>query len=129
MNLILFIVVVALFVALTPGILLSLPPKGSKIVVAVTHGIVFAVVLKLIYKQLCKFNLRLKGMSEGMADGEKEEKGKDNMSDIVEKFSQDELNKLEDLTKEDLIKLVKRYDTQLGFVQSAAIVNDPLRNR
>jgi len=54
MNVILFIVVIALFVALTPGILLSLPPKGSKLVVALTHGIVFAIVLKLIYKPLKK---------------------------------------------------------------------------
>ena len=72
MGFILFIVVVALFVALTPGILLSLPPKGSKLVVALTHGFVFAVVLKLIYKPLCKFTSRLEGMEEG-ADGEEEE--------------------------------------------------------
>ena len=75
MGLILFLVVVALFVVLTPGILLSLPPKGSKLVVALTHGIVFAVVLKLIYKPLWKFTSRLEGMAEG-ADGEEEEEEK-----------------------------------------------------
>jgi hypothetical protein len=64
MTVILFIVIVALFVALTPGILLSLPPKGSKLVVALTHGIVFAVVLKLIYKPIWKFTSRLEGLKE-----------------------------------------------------------------
>lgn len=83
MGLILFIVIVALFVVLTPGILLSLPPKGSKLVVALTHGIVFAVVLKLIYKPLWKFTSRLEGMAEG-ADGEEEEKDKDEMTGMLE---------------------------------------------
>jgi hypothetical protein len=38
-----------LFFILTPGILLSLPPGGSKMVVAATHAIVFAVVHKLLH--------------------------------------------------------------------------------
>jgi len=33
-----------LFFVLTPGILLSIPPGGSKIVVALTHAVVFAIV-------------------------------------------------------------------------------------
>jgi|UniRef100_A0A6C0B6V9 mannose/fructose/N-acetylgalactosamine-specific phosphotransferase system component IIC len=36
--------VAVLFVALTPGVLLRLPPGGSKLVVAATHGLVFALV-------------------------------------------------------------------------------------
>jgi hypothetical protein len=36
--------VAALFVLLTPGILLTLPPGGSKLTVAVVHGLVFALV-------------------------------------------------------------------------------------
>ena len=39
-----------LFVLLTPGVLLSLPPGGSKLMVAVTHGLVFALVYHLTYK-------------------------------------------------------------------------------
>ena len=38
-----------LFFILTPGILLSLPPGGSKMVVAATHAVVFAVVHKLLH--------------------------------------------------------------------------------
>ena len=42
------IFVVLLFVLLTPGILLRLPPKGNKYTVAVVHGLVFAVVLYFV---------------------------------------------------------------------------------
>ena len=37
--------VAILFFLLTPGILLSLPPKGGKFLVAAVHAIVFAVLL------------------------------------------------------------------------------------
>jgi len=44
--------IAALFFALTPGVLLSLPPKGGKLVVAATHAIVFAFVFHLAHKPL-----------------------------------------------------------------------------
>jgi hypothetical protein len=34
--------VAVLFVALTPGVLVTLPPRSSKLVVAATHGVLFA---------------------------------------------------------------------------------------
>jgi hypothetical protein len=43
-------VVGLLFFVLTPGILITLPPKGSKVVVAVTHAIVFALLFHLTHK-------------------------------------------------------------------------------
>lgn len=46
--------IAVLFVALTPGILLSLPPKGSKLLVAVTHGLVFALVYHFTHKLVWK---------------------------------------------------------------------------
>ena len=55
--------VAALFFVLTPGIVLSLPPKGSKYVVALTHAVVFALVYALVHKMVymaCKkMNLNL----------------------------------------------------------------------
>jgi hypothetical protein len=44
MNMYMSLYLVFLFVVLTPGILLTIPPKGSKLVVAVVHGLVFALV-------------------------------------------------------------------------------------
>lgn len=44
--------IAALFFVLTPGVLLSLPPKGGKLVVAATHAVVFALVFHLTHKAI-----------------------------------------------------------------------------
>ena len=64
MNTALAIFVLILFVALTPGVLLRLPPKGSKYVVAIVHGLVFAFILHFVY--MFYFKTR-----EGMAPSKK----------------------------------------------------------
>lgn len=45
MDILFLIYVAVLFFLLTPGIVLSLPPKGSKVMVALVHALVFAVLL------------------------------------------------------------------------------------
>ena len=47
--------VAALFFVLTPGVLLRLPPGGSKMAVAATHAVVFALVYHLTNKMVWKF--------------------------------------------------------------------------
>jgi len=49
-NWIMFGYVAVLFFLLTPDILLSLPPKGGKYVVALVHALVFAAVLCFTHK-------------------------------------------------------------------------------
>ena len=49
MNWFSFVYVAVLFFVLTPGILLSLPPKSSKWVVALVHAIVYTVILTFTY--------------------------------------------------------------------------------
>jgi hypothetical protein len=44
MQWLMLVFVALLFVALTPGVLVTLPPRSSKLVVAATHGLLFAVV-------------------------------------------------------------------------------------
>jgi len=44
MSIAMFIYAFVLFYVLTPGILLSLPPKGGKMVVAAVHALVFAII-------------------------------------------------------------------------------------
>jgi len=39
-----------LFFVLTPGVLVSLPPGGSRTTVALTHAVVFALVFTLTHK-------------------------------------------------------------------------------
>lgn len=50
MHILMTLFTAALFFALTPGILLSLPTGGSKIVVAMTHALVFALIYHLTHK-------------------------------------------------------------------------------
>jgi hypothetical protein len=50
-----------LFVVLTPGILVTIPAKGSKIIVALTHGIIFALVYYLLHKSLLHVTKKFEG--------------------------------------------------------------------
>jgi hypothetical protein len=63
MSIALFVYAFLLFFVLTPGILLSLPPKGSKIVVALTHAFVFALVWHFTHKLVWRST---QGLFEGM---------------------------------------------------------------
>ena len=47
MDFLLFLATFVLFFVLTPGVILSLPPKGSKLVTALVHALLFAVLLTL----------------------------------------------------------------------------------
>ena len=46
--------IAALFVALTPGILVTLPKGGSKIKVAIAHGLIFTAVLYFSYEPVLR---------------------------------------------------------------------------
>jgi hypothetical protein len=50
-----------LFAVIVPGILLTLPPGGSKVVVALTHGLVFAIVFQLVTFYLFDINTTSEG--------------------------------------------------------------------
>jgi hypothetical protein len=48
-----------LFFVLTPGVLLSLPPGGSRTTVALTHAVVFGLVWALTHKMVYRsFGMR-----------------------------------------------------------------------
>jgi len=44
-----------LFIALSPGVLLSLPPGGSKMTVVVVHALVFAIVYGVTHKMVMTY--------------------------------------------------------------------------
>lgn len=54
MNITMFIYTFLLFFVLTPGVLVCLPPKGSKTVVALTHALVFTIVWCLTNKMVLR---------------------------------------------------------------------------
>lgn len=51
---IMFFYTALLFFLLTPGILLTLPPKGKKMTVAAVHALVFGLILGLTHKMVWK---------------------------------------------------------------------------
>ena len=63
-HLFMFLYTAVLFYVLTPGILLSLPPKGSKMLVAATHAVVFALVYKFTYKAAYRLSMSLDGFQD-----------------------------------------------------------------
>ena len=67
MNVVMFVYAFLLFFILTPGILLSLPPKGSKMIVALTHALVFALVWHFTHKLVWRST---HGLFEGMDTSE-----------------------------------------------------------
>jgi len=53
-----------LFILLTPGVLLTIPPKGSKIIVAaVIHGIIFALIYHFTHKTVWKWTRKYEGFA------------------------------------------------------------------
>ena len=69
--------IVLLFVLLTPGILLRLPAKGSKLTVALVHGIVFALVFHFFHKVVGQ--MTPPPIYEGLTDREKFQKEQANI--------------------------------------------------
>ena len=59
MDLLFTLFLAVLFFVLTPGILLSLPPGGSKTTVAAVHAIVFALVFHFTNKMVWRLSNQL----------------------------------------------------------------------
>ena len=61
---------ILLFFVLTPGILVKLPPKGSKYVIAFTHAILFAIIHHLCCRWMWHSNMvKSEGFREGADAG------------------------------------------------------------
>lgn len=67
MSLIVSLYTAILFFVLVPGILLSLPPKGNKFVVAGVHALVFALIFHFTHKLVWRLGASLEGFEEAMA--------------------------------------------------------------
>jgi hypothetical protein len=64
MNIIMIVFTVLLFVLLTPGVILSLPPKGTLLTQAVVHGLVFALVYHFTHKAVWLWSKRVDGYDD-----------------------------------------------------------------
>lgn len=68
MNLLMIAFTVILFVLLTPGVLLSLPPKGTLLTQAVVHGLVFALVYHFTHKAVWMWSKQMDGFDDMEGD-------------------------------------------------------------
>ena len=66
MNIFVSLYAALLFVLLTPGILTRLPPTGSKLTVAIVHGLIFAVVYYFTHKFVWRATMNIHTGFEGM---------------------------------------------------------------
>jgi len=55
MNIYMLMFIAVLFFVLTPGVLVSIPPRGSIYMKAATHALVFAAVYHFTHKAVWKF--------------------------------------------------------------------------
>jgi len=62
-----FLFTVFLFVLLTPAILVRLPPKGSKLTVAIVHGLIFSIILHLSHRFVLGLAFNIEGATGSMA--------------------------------------------------------------
>ena len=65
MNVVMTLFTTLLFVLLVPGVVLSLPPKGSLLTKAVVHGLVFALVYHFTHKAVWHWSV---GSTSGFMD-------------------------------------------------------------
>jgi len=72
MNLYMSLYLAVLFVALTPGVLLTLPKGGKKMTVAVVHGLVFAVVWYFTHRMAFRYSMQLSGFQDMNMEEEEE---------------------------------------------------------
>ena len=81
MNLYMSLYLAVLFVALTPGVLLTLPKGGNKMTVAVVHGLVFAVVWYFTHRMAMRYSMQLSGFQDmNSMNGEAEDVEEMNMN-------------------------------------------------
>ena len=73
MNLGMLLYLAVLFVALTPGVLLRIPPKSSLLIAAIVHAVVFALVYHFTYKMVYRFTADGFTTKERFEDGMVEE--------------------------------------------------------
>ncbi len=58
MSILIIVVMVLLFMALSPGVFIYIPPGASKFVAALVHGTVFAVIWYFLYKLLLDISFK-----------------------------------------------------------------------
>ena len=84
MSLLVSLYAAILFFVLVPGVLLSIPRRGSKLTVAAVHALVFGIIYHFTHKLVWRLGVSLEGFSAPEISAPKESM-KDNMEEEEEK--------------------------------------------
>lgn len=120
---------ILLFFVLTPGILLSLPPKGSKYVVAFTHALVFAAVYHLFGRWFWHSKMAIAAKkSEGFREGAATDGAWKDMRDWIDNHvitgtSTDDIADIKNNLRTKLENTDKSRGDIVDWIQSNAKIN------
>jgi hypothetical protein len=89
MSLLVSLYAAILFFVLVPGVLLSIPRRGSKLVVAAVHALVFGLVYHFTHKLVWRLGASLEGF-EALEVSAPKENMKENMEKEKEKEEKEE---------------------------------------
>jgi len=70
MKILYSVYIILLFILLTPGVLISIPKGGSRLTVAATHGVLFAIAYYFTRKIVWKAILSIEGFQNCETDAE-----------------------------------------------------------
>ena len=84
MSLLVSLYAAILFFVLVPGVLLSIPRRGSKLVVAAVHALVFGIIYHFTHKLVWRLGVSLEGFSAPEISAPKESM-KESMEEEEEK--------------------------------------------
>jgi hypothetical protein len=73
MSLLVSLYAALLFFLLTPAILVSLPPNGSKYIVAAVHALIFALIFHFTHKLVWRMGVKMEGMASKNNKNDEEE--------------------------------------------------------
>jgi hypothetical protein len=68
MKILYSVYIILLFILLTPGVLISIPKGGSRLAVAATHGVLFAIAYYFTRKIVWKAILSIEGFQSCQTD-------------------------------------------------------------
>ena len=87
MNWVTTIYAAVLFFMLTPGVLVSLPPKKGKFIVAAFHALIFALIWHFTHKLVWRMSVRHEGFHEGAATNKKHTTDKEDNDKAAQQYN------------------------------------------
>ena len=117
MNILFTVYVFILFFVLTPGILITLPRKSSKMIVSLVHGLIFASILTLSGHYVWKLSNSIFEGAQPKTPDELSVKLK-KVKDIINKMDNKNLDKEKKIAKNMIDVIIKEQNEAVAVAKS-----------